>query len=442
MKKNLLANTFPLIKKTLSANDDLLELGGAIIPVVRTINAVRIAALSMVTVILLLRLKLNLLILESSILFFIFFAYILCGVLFFFINPEKMPETQRAVWRVLQLFVDLLFITLLIYFSGNIHSRLAFLYIIPVISAASISLGVLSVITGASLALYYGLIYIIGKYALKLPDASYLSVDYFSDIQLLRHGITILIVAFAGGLYIQTIRKQSKAILKLKDEFLFVVLHDVRSPVTAIRWIIEKYKKPDFAERYPEIQEDILSIEQLTRRIYTVSESLLLLAKNQHIPIATEPLNAIPIIKSALKEMEPGIAEKHIIVEYQPPSDIPHISANTDFLKEALINLLSNAIKYNKNGGRIAVYHHIENGRMRISLLNTGPKIEPKDAKNLFYPYERGNMEHKMPGTGLGLYITRKIIEKMDGAIGIESSSDKETVFYILLPLARTSLQQ
>jgi signal transduction histidine kinase len=437
--KNIFATWFYKIQKPPTTNNDLLELDSVIVPIGKTMSWVRVLVLGVVALFLFFRLEIDLFVYDPAALLFIFSIYLLFGFSSLFIASAKMSKKQRAVFRALQLIFDILFITLIVYFSGGIYGRLAFLYILPVMSAASVSTRALSVTTTVSLLFYFGLIYAMEVGLVKQPNISFLSVDYFSDMQLLRQVLIIFIVAVASNFYIKNLKKQNEKILKLKDEFLFVILHDVRSPATAIRWLIEKYRKPDFAKRYPEIQEDVLAIERLVGRIHTVSESILLLAKNQHVPVAVEPLNVIPIITDILKETEPGIAKKHIAIEHRLPQNLPLVSANADFLKEALINVLSNAIKYNKNGGKIAIYYHVEGDRLRISVLNTGPRIEPEDAKNLFYPYERGSMEKKISGTGLGLYITRKIIEKMGGKIGTESSSDKETIFYVLLPLASIS---
>jgi len=424
-------------KKSPAAGNDLLELESFIIPTEKMIARARVVILVIVMASLVLRYKFNLFIYRQDVLFFIFIVYLLCSLLFIFFAPEKISEKHRAIFRASQLIVDLLFISLLIYFSGDIHSRLAFLYIIPVISAAIISLRAILITTGASFLLYYGLIYFIHiKNLTDIVEVTPPSNEYFSSLQLIRHGLTILIIAFAGFYYFENLKKHNERVVKLKDEFMFMVLHDIRSPATAIKWVAEKYRMPDFVRRYPEIQKDIIAIEESTKRIFTVSKSMLLLAKNQHIPVVVGPISIDSFIMDAIKEAEPGIIEKHIVAEYQPPQNLPLVSANADFLKEVLANIISNNIKYNKEGGKLTIYHKTENKFLRTSILNTGPRIEPENMKKLFYPFERGDMEDKIAGTGLGLYISRKIIEKMGGKIGVESSSDEKTIFYILLPLS------
>jgi len=425
-----------MAKKSFPSDNDLFGLKNIIIPFGRIIAKARVVILGIIILSLVFRLKINLFIYQPKVAFFIFAVYLLCSILFLFFAPEKMSEKQKAVFSTSEIIADLLFISLLIYFSGDINSRLAFLYIVPVISATIISLQAILLTTTASLLLYYGIIYFINIELIGRIDISSPSVEYFSSLQLIRHGLTILIVAFAGFYYTKKLKEQNKKILELKDEFMFMVLHDVKSPATAIRFIAEKYRMPDFAKRYPGIQEDILMIEESIGRIFRVSESMLLLAKNQHMPIINKALDIVPIIKSVLKELEPGITEKHITVEYHSPQNIPLISANADFLKEAFANILGNAIKYNNDDGRLAIDHKIEGNFLRTSILNTGPRIEPKTIKNLFNIYYRGNMENKTQGTGIGLYFSRKLIERMRGSIGVESSSDEKTIFYMLLPLA------
>lgn len=124
--------------------------------------------------------------------------------------------------------------------------------------------------------------------------------------------------------------------------------------------------------------------------------------------------------------------ENSIKINYQTIIDRQYIIADSIWLKQVLINLLSNAIKYNKEGGSVSIW--IENPTdeiVRINIKDTGPGIAKEKHDSLFEPFNRlGAESSKIEGTGVGLTITKKIVEMMDGSIGVESEDGKGANFY------------
>lgn len=100
-------------------------------------------------------------------------------------------------------------------------------------------------------------------------------------------------------------------------------------------------------------------------------------------------------------------------------------------------NFIDNAIKYNTPGGRVSITYSNEAEVVRVTVMDTGLGISEESMKNLFTPYFRGDMkETDIPGTGLGLYMTKRLIEKMAGTVTVTSKKGAGTTFIISLPHA------
>jgi len=109
-----------------------------------------------------------------------------------------------------------------------------------------------------------------------------------------------------------------------------------------------------------------------------------------------------------------------------------------------LINLLSNAVKYNREGGQVSVYcAEMAGGKMKIQVSDTGHGIAPEDMKRLFVPFERLSAERSgIEGTGLGLSLSQRLIEAMEGALGVESVVGQGSTFFIEMPKAECPINQ
>jgi signal transduction histidine kinase len=413
-------------------NDDSAESSS----ITNWINIARIVVLMIVAVSLFYRLKFGLFNYDYEYLFYIFALYILASISFFAV-PQKLKSLQgkKKIIIYAQILIDILFITLIIHFTGGIESRLAYLYIIPILSSSLISPWSAIAVGVSTLLVYYGHVYLEYIGIIK-SIATFMPLDlYFSKIQLLRQAILVFVVTFSGAYYFQSIKKLNDKMLQFKDDLLFRTVHDVRSPIASIKWLLEKYQSSDFKGKHPDIQKDIMEVEGLLVRIYNLSENILMLAKGQKRSIKKELVSVNSIVQEILREVEHDIGEKNIKLEYNTTQNLPSVMANTDLIKEAFANIIGNSVKYNKQGGRLEIKHEIKNNFIYTSISNTGPAISVESMKQLFTPYFRGDEEHITKGTGLGLYISKKIIDDMGGSIGVESSTEQQTTFFISLPI-------
>jgi CheY-like chemotaxis protein len=116
------------------------------------------------------------------------------------------------------------------------------------------------------------------------------------------------------------------------------------------------------------------------------------------------------------------------------------VRADPQHLKQVLLNLLTNAIKFNRVGGTVTLTCREENGRVRLNVTDTGPGIAPEMHERLFAPFDRLDAESRgIEGTGLGLALSRGLMEAIGGSLGVDSAPGTGSTFWLELPLATTS---
>ena len=130
--------------------------------------------------------------------------------------------------------------------------------------------------------------------------------------------------------------------------------------------------------------------------------------------------------------------EKEITLAERLPEDLPPLQADRAKLRRVLVNLLSNALKFTPRGGRVEVSAAREGGAVRVSVADTGVGIPPEDLARLFDKYEqaRSRATRSEKGTGLGLYITRQLVELHGGEISVRSEVGKGSTFSFTMPTA------
>jgi CheY-like chemotaxis protein len=156
--------------------------------------------------------------------------------------------------------------------------------------------------------------------------------------------------------------------------------------------------------------------------------------------LSLEPVLVSEVLQQALGLIRP-LAEQRSISISEGRDHRLNVHADRQRLRQVLLNLLSNAIKYNSEGGHIEVLCHTqESGLVRISVSDTGLGVSPEDRARLFRPFERlvGDST-AVEGTGLGLALSKGLVEAMGGAIGVESNPGGGSIFWIeLRPAERT----
>ena len=255
--------------------------------------------------------------------------------------------------------------------------------------------------------------------------------------------LTIIIVLFLVSNqarlfgYALTLSKL-KEVDRMKDNFISMASHELRSPLTAIKgyleFFMEKNEKNVDADSRHYLENISLSINRLGSLVNDILEVSRL--EDNQIPmniIMTEP---IPIIIESAQEMKPAADQKGLVLTFLPTS-LPKIEADPERLKQILINLISNAIKYTP-AGKIDIFAKAKGRKLLITVADTGIGISSEDQATLFKKFSRIQNEKTkdIVSTGLGLWIASDLAKKMNGDITVESIEGVGSHFTLHIPLA------
>jgi len=226
---------------------------------------------------------------------------------------------------------------------------------------------------------------------------------------------------------------------RLKSEFLSTVSHELRTPLTSIRSFSEillRYGVDDVEKRKKFVGIIHNEAERLTRMI----NDLLDLSKIEagHQELHFEPLELEPVFSRALATAHPLFAEKGVKGVSEVATGLPRVQADADRLHQVLTNLISNAVKFSPEGGTVRISGRKRGGFALISVADEGPGIPPDRLEQVFERFQQVRDPQKSHplGTGLGLTISREIVERMGGEIWVESEPGTGAVFAFTVPLA------
>jgi hypothetical protein len=233
-----------------------------------------------------------------------------------------------------------------------------------------------------------------------------------------------------------------KEIDLVKDDFMSSVTHELRTPLSSIRAFSEILfddPKVDLQERKRFLGIIVAETERLSRLVNQVLD--LAKIESGHADWHTGDVDLTEVIGQAIDSLEQLIRDKGVEVQRHLPEQPCMVSGDRDRLTQVVVNLLSNAVKFAPSaGGLIVVRLTRQPKSCRLSMSDNGPGIAVSEHKNIFEKFQQvTNGADKPLGTGLGLPISRQIIEHLGGRIWVESEATKGATFIFELPRIITS---
>ena len=222
-----------------------------------------------------------------------------------------------------------------------------------------------------------------------------------------------------------------------KSEFLSSMSHELRTPLNAILGFAQLIQSGNPAPT-PTQQRSLEQILQGGWYLLDLINEILDLAQ---IESGKQPLSLVPVLLNDIMHecallIEPLAIKNAISVIFSPIEPDTYVLSDKTRLKQVMINLLSNAIKYNKKGGLVSVDCSRKKGSIKINVRDTGVGLDAVQLSQLFEPFNRLGQDAKVEeGTGIGLMVSKKLVELMQGNIGVRSTVNQGSVFWITLNL-------
>lgn len=233
-------------------------------------------------------------------------------------------------------------------------------------------------------------------------------------------------------------REEAERANRAKTEFLSSMSHELRTPMNAILGFSQLLEIDPALDRHQ--RESIGEIRKAGSHLLHLINEVLDLARIEsgQFALATEPVVLSELVRECQALIRPLALAREIPVRAAITGD-PVVMADQHRLKQVLLNLLSNAVKYNRQGGLVEIStRESGRGRVRILIRDTGVGIPVESCHRVFEAFTRLHEDQAgIEGTGIGLTITRKLVELMGGSIDFESSVGLGTCFHVELPLAQ-----
>jgi signal transduction histidine kinase len=220
------------------------------------------------------------------------------------------------------------------------------------------------------------------------------------------------------------------------EEFSYSVSHDLRSPVRAMRGYAEALLA-DYGARLDDEGRELLGrIQRNGLRMDRLIQDLLTYSRLARREIKMEPVSLDRLVREVIQhypEMAPHVATIEIL------GTLPDVMAHEPSLMQVISNLLGNAVKFVRPGTRprVTIGCDAQHGRARLWVQDNGIGIAPEYQQRLFGLFERVHTDQVFEGTGIGLAIVRKAVERMAGTVGVISDGTSGSRFWIELPLAQ-----
>jgi signal transduction histidine kinase len=224
-----------------------------------------------------------------------------------------------------------------------------------------------------------------------------------------------------------------------QSDLIAELVHELRTPLSSINTITYLLQRQGISEEQRVAL--ALTIQNEAARLNEMSTSFLDLARLEsgRSDFQITRFNASLLVREVCEIITSRAEERGIHLALELQEDLPELSADRDKIKQVLLNLLNNAVKYNRPGGIIRTLVRSQDSRMEFSIQDTGKGIPPEMLPRLFEKFFRANPnDPTTPGTGLGLYICKKIIESHGGEIRASSQDTLGTTFTFTLPLSRS----
>lgn len=280
------------------------------------------------------------------------------------------------------------------------------------------------------------------KLSLAIVDGLVADNLFWSYLWLIITVLIIVLVLLSNTRLFQyaALYRRLREVDAMKDDFISMASHELRAPITAVRGYLSLFLEDAFVPIRDKAREAMQTTFHLATHLGTLVDDLLDVSRLEQgrMKIDAEDLATEPLIEEIMEQMKFEAQKKGLAFEYRRPEPpLPPVRADRDRLKQVVINLVSNAIKYTPRGS-VTVTTELKDGKVEIRVTDTGLGMTAEAREKLFTKFYRVKTDEtaQIPGTGLGLWITKQIVEAMRGRIYCDSIEKVGTQVSVILPAA------
>jgi signal transduction histidine kinase len=234
--------------------------------------------------------------------------------------------------------------------------------------------------------------------------------------------------------------QKKESLGSIQADFITLASHQLRTPLSAMRWLIELMMRPKTGTLNKKQREYITKIYASNERMLALVNDLLEVTRldNGDDKIYLQAVDLTQVIRDLIKEKAKLVEDKRLKIALTTEQEpFPLVKTDPNRIKQAVGNILSNAITYNPSGGSVKIDLRILDSQVQCTVQDNGVGIPKEEQANIFRKFFRGTnaIKFESVGTGLGLYITKAFIESSGGRIWLESEENKGTTIYFTLPI-------
>jgi len=280
----------------------------------------------------------------------------------------------------------------------------------------------------------------------KYQESVSINNNFYLIMVLLILLLVIILIIFIvqinrSELLLRRENHRSLTMAEQKMDLLLHLSHEIRNPLTSIKWFLDIFRKTDLSEQQLEMVDSITHASELL--LHTLNDTLdAAKMENSEFKLNKDPFIADSVLSSVVKSMEFSAIKKGIALHYSFKGNKNSIILGDSLrLKQIMNNLISNAIKFT-SAGSVTVNAELlkDDNRLKVEVIDTGVGISPEQQANLFSKYYQTNSSVSQTGTGLGLFICRQLIQLQDGKIFVKSTPNIGSVFSFYIPYDKTSM--
>jgi two-component system phosphate regulon sensor histidine kinase PhoR len=215
------------------------------------------------------------------------------------------------------------------------------------------------------------------------------------------------------------------------------VSHELRTPLASVKSVIETLQGGALEEQAT-ARDFLTRMDMEVDRLVNLVEELLELSRIEsgEVPLVRRPVSIGEVVVSAVERMRPAARRRRLKLSVDVPPQLPPVVGDAARLERVVVSLVDNAIKFTMPEGAVQVSAALNDGRVAITVRDTGVGIDPQDLARTFERFYKADRSRQGGGTGLGLAIVKHTVEAHGGSVAVESEPGRGSAFTIFVPVS------